>query len=554
MRTRSFSFATAALTVLLWQSGSTSVRAQSGPPAALTGVVTSVEEGAMEGVVVSAKKHGSTATISVVSDGQGRYGFPEARLEPGQYSLKIRAVGYELEGPDAAQVAAEKTTTIDLKLRKTKKLASQLTNAEWIASMPGTNQQKSFMLECTGCHTLERVVKSQHDAAEFAAVLHRMVNYANMSTPLNPQRRLVERSAGPAEVVQKRAEYLASVNLSEGTTWEYPLKTLPRPTGRATRVIMTEWDLPRQTMEPHDVIVASDGAVWFSNFGENFLGKFNPKTGQVTEYALPTVKPDAPKGTLDLNEDKDGNLWVALMYQSGFTRFDPRIEKFDFWRIPPEFDHRAVQQSMVMGQRAHIDGKVWTQDVDQRYILRLDLATGTFEKIEPFKDLPKDKPHSAYGLKADAGNNLYFMDFSDRNIGRIDAKTRESKLYPTPTANSRPRRGMFDAEGRLWFGEYGANRIAMFDPNTETFKEWEVPTAWSAPYDVVLDKNGDAWTGSMWNDRITRLNTRTGEFTEYLLPRSTNIRRVFVDNATTPVTFWVGNNHGASIIKLEPLD
>jgi hypothetical protein len=29
---------------------------------------------------------------------------------------------------------------------------------------------------------------------------------------------------------------------------------------------------------------------------------------------------------------------------------------------------------------------------------------------------------------------------------------------------------------------------------------------------------------------------------------------VFVDDSTTPVTFWVGNNHGASIVKLEPLD
>jgi hypothetical protein len=29
---------------------------------------------------------------------------------------------------------------------------------------------------------------------------------------------------------------------------------------------------------------------------------------------------------------------------------------------------------------------------------------------------------------------------------------------------------------------------------------------------------------------------------------------MFVDNSTTPVTFWVGNDHGASIIKLEPLD
>jgi hypothetical protein len=29
---------------------------------------------------------------------------------------------------------------------------------------------------------------------------------------------------------------------------------------------------------------------------------------------------------------------------------------------------------------------------------------------------------------------------------------------------------------------------------------------------------------------------------------------VFDDNSTTPVTFWVGSNHGASIVKLEPLD
>ena len=71
---------------------------------------------------------------------------------------------------------------------------------------------------------------------------------------------------------------------------------------------------------------------------------------------------------------------------------------------------------------------------------------------------------------------------------------------------------------------------------------------------VALDKNQEAWTGSMISDQVTRLNTRSGEAVSYLLPRTTNIRRVHVDNSTTPVTFWVGSNHGASIIKLEPLD
>jgi virginiamycin B lyase len=51
-----------------------------------------------------------------------------------------------------------------------------------------------------------------------------------------------------------------------------------------------------------------------------------------------------------------------------------------------------------------------------------------------------------------------------------------------------------------------------------------------------------------------RLDPATGASVEYLLPRETNIRRVFVDNSTGPVTFWVGSNNGASIVKLEPLE
>ncbi|MSQ64168.1 MAG: hypothetical protein EXR33_10130 [Betaproteobacteria bacterium] len=94
----------------------------------------------------------------------------------------------------------------------------------------------------------------------------------------------------------------------------------------------------------------------------------------------------------------------------------------------------------------------------------------------------------------------------------------------------------------------------MLDTKTGQFKEWQVAPRWSAPYDVAIDRNEEAWTGSMITDLVTRVDTRTGRSVEYLLPRSTNIRRVFVDNSTTPVTFWVGSNHGASIVKLEPLD
>src|SRR5262245_48709943 len=75
-------------------------------PAALTGQVSSAAEAVMEGVVVSAKRDGSTVTVSVVSDNKGKFSFPASKLEPGRYTLSIRAIGYELEGPKTADVAA----------------------------------------------------------------------------------------------------------------------------------------------------------------------------------------------------------------------------------------------------------------------------------------------------------------------------------------------------------------------------------------------------------------------------------------------------------------
>lgn len=77
--------------------------------AALAGKVSSAADGAMEGVVVSAQRQGSTVIVSVVSDHDGHYSFPAARLAPGHYFVSIRAEGYELDGAGVTDIAAGKT-------------------------------------------------------------------------------------------------------------------------------------------------------------------------------------------------------------------------------------------------------------------------------------------------------------------------------------------------------------------------------------------------------------------------------------------------------------
>ena len=511
----------------------------------------------MEGVLVSARRTGGTVTVTVVTDEQGRYRFPRHKLEPGGHTLSIRAVGYDLDGASTVEVVTRKTATADLTLRKAHDLAAQLSNAEWLASFPGTDQQRASVRGCAHCHTLELVTRSRHDADQFVAVIERMAGYPPLSFPLMPQRTPAARIGPGAPSIEQRqatwrrqAEYLSQVNLSAGSEWRYALKTLPRPRGAATKVIYTEYDLPQRTRQPHDVIVDREGMAWYASFGEQILGRLDPATGKVVEWPIPLLKPGAPTGILGMRFDRDENPWMAMQFQAGIAKFDRKTETFRTWSLPPELNGPHVQLNQISPDQSHVDGKVWFQDAGTYTVLRLDIASGKIESFEPYA-IPRP---NVYDVIPDAKNNAYFLVLGAEDVGRIDATTGTIAIFKTPTARSGPRRGMMDPQGRLWFGENGGDKIGMFDTRTEKFREWAPPTPGAWPYDVTADRNGQVWSGGEYNDRILRLDPNTGQIVEYLLPRKTNVRRVWVDNRTTPVTFWVGNNHGASIVKLEPLE
>ena len=553
------------------------------PPAALIGVVSSQQEGQtplhregamgtpVEGVMVSAKRAGSTVTVTVATDAQGRYAFPRNRLDPGTYSIGIRAVGYELDGPSLAQVSGQQATQLDLKLRKTQDLASQLSNGEWFLSWPGSVEMKNGLLNCTQCHGLNLIARSRYTAKDWIPVLERMGRYSQGSMPGRPQFRPGRASGSPilaqsmtgregdppvrGELIAKTAEYLATINLSSSPNWSYPLKTYPRPTGKGTQVVITEYDLPRPEAMPHDAAADANGMVWYADFGSQVIGMLNPKTGEVVDYPMPITKVGAPLGSLDLVFDKQGNIWVGTMYQGSLAKFDVRAKTFQTWGSPTYRERDEARIAMVMPVNHEVDGQVWIGG-DNEY--QVDVKTGEWKAIDYSIGLPKDsrilRELSSYGVASDSKNTFYGLNLNGTYIIRVDAKTKQVTPFPTPTPNAGPRRGHMDAQDRLWFAEFRANKVAMFDTRTEQFQEWAVPTPWTNVYDAIADTAGYAWAGGMNNDRIVRVNTRSGEVVEYLLPRPTNIRRVNVDNATSRPTFWVGNNLGAAIIKVEALD
>ncbi len=552
MRRKCFLLAAiAALAAISFSGAFATLAAQAPAPAALAGQVTSKEEGAMEGVLVSARKKGSSITVTVVSDSQGRYSFPRTKLEPGEYALTVRATGYEMDDPGPVKIEAQKAPAVDLKLHHLEDFSAQLTSEEWLMSMPGTQEQKDYLLGCVNCHTLERPVRAHHTAEEWVALFHRMAGYAQGSMPTRPQLRVGARDSviPNPEREKKEAEFMTTISWAPGA---YPLKTLPRPTGKATHVIITEYDLPRPDAMPHDVILDSHGTVWYVDFAQQYLGQMDPRTGEAVEYNVPVLRPNEPTGLLDLELDKEGNFWMGETLQGGVAKFDPKTHKFTTWIMPADVMNDATQINMVAPWNDGVDGKVWLLDAGSRDLHRLDLATGKIETIVLYPG--GGRGHMSYDVDTDSQNNAYATDMSAQTIVKVDAKTLEITPYSTPAKGTAPRRGEMDSQDRYWFGEYRGNGIGMLDTRTGRIQDWPAPIPFSSSYDAELDKNGDAWTGGMTTDRVLRLDTKTGQYTQYLLPRSTNIRRVFVDNTTTPVTFWVGNNHGASIVKVEPLD
>ena len=533
--------------------------AQGPSSSALTGIVTSQVEGTMEGVLVGAKKMGSTITTWVVSNAMGKYTFPRERVESGKYALSVRAVGYELT-KTFINVTAQ-PTTLDLQLHKvpsTSKLAQQLSNGEWFMSIPGTSQQKLMLGRCVNCHTVQRILFSRFNADEMTQVVRRMSLHSNNSSPMHPWLGEVKDYARIPQLEQPSpvGTYLSSINLSERDTFEFPLKTLPRPKGKATQVIYTMYDLPRFDASPHDEVFDAQGNVWYSDFNSQFIGKLDPKTGRVVEYAVPQARiGQVAQGGLQIDIDKEGRIYFGNMFQMQIARFDPKTEQWETFRFPvPDSKLGDGHVTMLDPAFQHLDGKLWANVVGGPAELsgswQIDLSTNEWKKVTYLEGSPSAR---SYDVIADSKNNMYGMHMTNNKMWKTDGKTLETVWYDFPPNGRGCRRGHIDSQDRVWCGDFNGNGLAMFDPKTGKVKEWKMPTEWTRPYDAQFDDKTYLWTAGMDNDLAVRLNIETEEFTEYLLPHATNVRHVEVQKSGTLSSLWLGDQHGGTIIRVEPL-
>ena len=561
---------------------------QSAPAApALSGTVKSSEGKPLEGVGVSARNAGETFTTTVYTDQAGRFFFPPASL--GRYKVWAQAVGFETAAAEIKLDGGEKKQ-VELTLPALADFHVQLSGTEWAASLPedtpdDRRMKTVFINNCSGCHQVSFPLQNRFDTAGWGAVIHLMETMQSIG--------YAAEGATPDAVIhaykQDLAEYLSRVRGPGNSPLN--IKTLPRPTGEAAQIVVTEYDLPRpgapdwvmrhngtdwsegtpsryDGRAAHDVAIDKGGSVWFADDAtpDRTLGRLDPRTGQVTDYKLADAANTAEISHA-LVFDRQGNIWFANGSEGSPTKFDPETGKF--FRFPRPDGFPFSGDFITLDSK----GNVWSPH--RQGAFKLDPVTG---KYTNYSALPAK---ANYDLTADGEDNVWVSQPGGNRMAHVDAKggkvdsmlldpvvardfeitdkDREisANLRLTPNTatplEKGPRRSVTDRETDIvWVCEFFADRLAKIDARTRKVTEYPLPHRYSQPYSATVDKYHRVWITMLNSDRIARFDPATEKFTEYELPtRGTEIRHIQVDSSTNPPTVWVPYDRTNKIARIQ---
>ena len=597
------------LAAITFSIGLPAVSPTAAPSMELTGSVKDAGGKPLEGVAVSAKAEGSSITTSVWTNQNGAYAFPA--LDAGRYRVWAQAIGFDRPVADTT-VTPGHGARQDFTLKNVEIIPRSLSTAEWMQSLPSETsfdrRMKMVVLNnCSNCHLPANWLEKHFDADSWNTILDYMEKIApdgdvpESSAGDPPGRRAggaefpkgeLDANGQPISVHTKLMRFYRSDLVQYLTRVAgpkaLPLKAqpFPRPTGVATQIVVTEYDLP------------------FNRPGG--IGKLDPRTGKVSflqmrdgkttvqdatidtrneyrsgsDWSWGTRDEHLERGTHDIALGVDGNVYFGMnamsadpargyvWYSNGraITRVDVKagaIKSYPGLRYP-----------LSHGTQVDSKGNVWGSF--GLGFVRLNVDSG---EIKEFSTATADS--RPYDLGVDRFDNAWVSQLALDRLAVVDGKTGEVKEVALPPLTSPdlrpedleilhtvgswdhnaapgqqgPRRMSADARGDyVYAGLYWAGGIAQIDARTKTFvKIHSLPELrWAQPYKPIADKNHMVWFSNSAADILGQLNPNTGKIILYPLPtRGTNSRHLAVDDTTDVPTVWVPYTAAGKVARVQ---
>jgi virginiamycin B lyase len=526
--------------------------ANAAPAQSLYGALTGGPKGAVknnrgepiEGIMVQLIAEQTAIRTTVFSHADGRYEFP--KVAPGSYTLRIAKpkefypwskAKVEIKGADALEDITLLRVTQSEFLPPFPEIAAQLTGSEWLQNLPGTGQEKKTLtVYCNFCHEYQQIFRNHYDEAGWAKIVYRMTHGAG-STLINIRNpgRLT-----PAEEASF-AHWLATARGPDSKDPNFVVQ--PRPQGRQTKVVITEYEVPRLDISAHDTAGDAQGRVWYSTHRSSYVGRLDPANGHVEEFHVPLPTEGSLPGTHWIFVDQKGAIWGSENWAHNIWTLDANMK--DFKRV-----HWNVQEPVnsPMGGNYALDeeGNIWRcREGEVARISGVDGAKMQSAKTKKFA--------STYG-SAMSWDHRYFGGGAWPRDGMVifDRKTGEV-FEPETSPNSGPARGEFDPAGNYWAAGRGGSLI-KFDIATKLAQEYPLPTPYTSLYTAKADKNGEVWAGELNGGHYLRFDPKTEQFTAYNLPEPYAMdRESWIDNSTSPVSVWFVD-HDGWLVHIQPLD
>jgi streptogramin lyase len=221
--------------------------------------------------------------------------------------------------------------------------------------------------------------------------------------------------------------------------------------------------------QPHGLVWASDGSLYWAEQVSGHIGRYDPRTGEVTEsaYNLPPRN-----GIHSVAKLPDGSLWWTLQGADKLGRFDVRKQRFDaFVSFPRGSGPHEVKY-------ARSTNSLYATLSFSSRIARHDLGSGKTTFLPaPFPEPPAKarvaalEPPIAFAqatdLALDPGDkHLWVTTFFGGSVLRYDLAS--GKKPTTVICGTKPPGATLvfarDGRGRLWVSEPAPGAIARVDP------------------------------------------------------------------------------------------
>jgi streptogramin lyase len=518
--------------------------------ATITGKVVDASGNVMGGVMVTANdaEREQFTTVFTKSDGS----FTINGLRDTTYDLRTRLLG-QLDqqqkgvavGSSGLSFAMEPATGKDLELQRTGDSTFGMLKWEKAAD------KENYKIMCSYCHQTGTVgFRSPEEPVDWDTMVTRMDGFGGLYE--HTQENLVER-------------LIATYSDEAVAKWPVFVPP-PAPTGAATQVAITEWDMGnKDAASIHDIELGTDGLIYAIDMHQNGIHTLDPETGERKTYRL-----DMPyKGPHSIERGNDDNMWLTLCSSGEMAKFDVNSKEWTVASSAEAPKTRGAYPHTLRINPADPEGLVWYTDAGANACFSMHPDT---MEVTKYQLLSSDQAVGAgrgesrgitpYGLDfSPVDGTIWYTKLNGNRVGRIDPKVEDGNIKEWVPPFTGPRRLHVAQNGIVWVPGFGSGVVGAFDPKTE---EWEVVELENAldriPYALNIGPNGNVWICGTGNDTISRYNPTTKEMTVYRMPsRVTYTREIeFGDDGS----IWSCNSNGPTrhsergrgpIIKLELL-